>query len=130
MTLDNGFDLGLISAEYFENQTFNSFTLEFEAPTSAIDDIIIPEKLTLYQNYPDPFNPVTNISFDIPVADQVSLTIYDLKGSAITTLIDSYLFPGVYSFTWNPSQAISSGVYIYQLKFGSAIINRKMLFMK
>ena len=130
MTLDNGFSLDLIDPSNFADLTFNSATLNIEALTSSIDDIIIPEKLELYQNYPNPFNPVTNISFDVPTSGEVSVIIYDLKGSEVTTLVDSYLFAGSYSFTWNPEQMISSGVYIYQLRFDSSVINRKMLFMK
>ena len=100
---------------------------------ASIEEDIILKEFSLFQNYPNPFNPTTNISFDISFADQVSLIIYDLKGSIITKLVDAYLFPGSYLFTWDPSQMdaqVSSGVYIYTLSNSEGYVSKRMLLVK
>jgi len=86
---------------------------------------IAPEKFSLSQNYPNPFNPVTNISFSIPFlrgvtegrAVFVKLTIFDLLGREITTLVNEQMQPGSYNVDWDASN-YPSGVYFYRLEAG------------
>ena len=77
----------------------------------------IPAEFKLYNNYPNPFNPNTLISFDIPKASNVKLTIFNVLGEAVNTAVNEELTPGKYSFTWNASD-MASGLYIYRLEAG------------
>jgi len=91
----------------------------------------LPKTFTLYQNYPNPFNPMTTISFDIPWEDQhVKLTVYDLRGRHVMTLMDSDLEPDNYRVIWDGrndrGEEVSSGVYFYTIKTGDHIATRKM----
>lgn len=70
----------------------------------------VPSKYKLHPNYPNPFNPSTNISFDIPSRSDVTLVIYDGMGRQVAELTNSTLITGKYTFTWNASDK-SSGVY-------------------
>ncbi len=74
-----------------------------------------PQKFALFQNYPNPFNPVTNIDFTVPVAQHVSLKIYDVLGREINTLVDEVKQPGGYTVRWDVSSH-SSGLYFYRLR--------------
>ncbi|RMI25184.1 MAG: T9SS C-terminal target domain-containing protein, partial [Calditrichaeota bacterium] len=79
----------------------------------------IPLTFTLEQNYPNPFNPTTTIPFEIPVQGWVKLTIYDVLGRKIQTLVNENLNPGRYFVKWDGltsnGEGVTSGVYIYRL---------------
>jgi ligand-binding sensor domain-containing protein len=89
----------------------------------------IPKKFSLYQNYPNPFNPTTTIEFDIPERTNVKLTIYDILGREVETLIDKELEPGKYKINFNATN-LPSGVYFYTLKTPKSIQTKKMLLIK
>jgi len=101
-------------------------------------DFSIPRTASLSQNYPNPFNPSTTISFDLSVDmginQPVNLTVYDIRGRRVRTLIDSDLEPGSYKIHWdgrnNRGVAVSSGIYLYTLKTGSQTFTRKMIITK
>ncbi len=87
----------------------------------------------LYQNYPNPFNPSTIIKYSIPENSNVSLTIYDLLGNEVTTLINKEQNAGNYEVIFNPSlinDGISTGVYFYTLRTGTATITKKLIYLK
>ncbi len=90
---------------------------------------IIPQKFSLSQNYPNPFNPVTKIKFSIQVTENVSLTIYDVLGRKITTLVNSELQPGNYEVNFDAGK-YSSGIYFFTLSAGSFSETKKMLMVK
>jgi len=75
---------------------------------------IIPEKFALSQNFPNPFNPQTTIQYQLPIAGNVKLQIFDLTGRLIQTLVDEKKQAGEYTIIWN-AQNVSSGIYFYQL---------------
>ncbi len=83
----------------------------------------------LGQNYPNPFNPSTHIDYQLPVASKVTLTIYNLLGQKVRTLINKNQLAGNYNVIFTAS-GLASGVYIYRLKAGKFIQSRKMLFLK
>jgi ligand-binding sensor domain-containing protein len=89
----------------------------------------IPKKFSLYQNYPNPFNPTTTIEFDIPERTNVKLTIYDILGREIETLIDKELEPGKYKINFTATN-LPSGVYFYTLKTPKFTKTNKMLLIK
>lgn len=83
----------------------------------------------LSQNYPNPFNPSTKISFSIPVDGNVNLTVYSMNGELITTLVNEFRVQGRYTEEFNASQ-LASGVYVYRLEAGGAVLVKKMNFLK
>ena len=94
----------------------------------------VPETFTLHQNFPNPFNPVTNIEFGIPEESHISILVFDLTGNKILTLFDGNISPGNHSVTWNGTNEsgtkMSSGVYLYSLTSGSFTEMKKMIFIK
>jgi hypothetical protein len=89
----------------------------------------IPEKYNLSQNYPNPFNPTTKINFTLAKASNVKLTVYNILGQKVATLVDGYMNQGAQSVTFNASK-LTSGVYFYRLEAGSFTANKKMLLVK
>jgi len=98
----------------------------------------LPRTCFLSQNYPNPFNPTTTISFDIPgeagKKQQVTLTVYDLRGRHMKTLVNEEFEPGTHQVVWDgkneQGQQVSSGVYLYTLKGGLNTYTRKMLLLR
>ncbi|TVR14291.1 MAG: T9SS C-terminal target domain-containing protein [Balneolaceae bacterium] len=88
-----------------------------------------PEKVSLDQNFPNPFNPSTTIRYSIPVASNVNLIIYDMIGRKVTELIREYYQPGEYTVSFDAT-SLSSGVYMYQLTAGQTSITKKMTVVK
>lgn len=105
-------------------------------PTTSVEiiDETIPKKYELNQNYPNPFNPMTSISFSIASKEHVILSIYDIGGNLITTLVDKDMQPGTYRVQWNCTNGngvkVTTGVYIYKLESGSFTQSKKMILMK
>lgn len=95
----------------------------------------IPVSYELYNNYPNPFNPVTNIKFDLPVNSKVKIEIYDVLGSLVETILDKNISAGSYSIDWNAVK-FASGVYFYRINAvetnGDKIYNniKKMVLVK
>jgi len=100
--------------------------------TSVCDDNSsqqIPKIIQLSQNFPNPFNPVTTISFSLPKEDKITLTIYNTLGQKVAILADDVYSAGNYSMQWNAGN-YSSGIYIYAIQSGNQHITRKMILMK
>ena len=94
----------------------------------------IPTSFALDQNYPNPFNPGTEISFALPVKSDVDLTIYDILGRQVKTLISGELDAGYHSVAWNgddgSGKSVSSGIYFYKIETGDFRMTRKMIMLK
>jgi len=93
-----------------------------------------PDDFALFQNYPNPFNPTTTIRFTIPKSERqetqdVSITVFDLLGSEVKTLVNEEKHSGEYSIVFDAS-SLPSGIYIYILQAGSKRISKKMLLLK
>ena len=111
-----------------------SVTWKFTTQIIGIEPIsgIVPSAFRLYDNFPNPFNPVTTINFDIPQGTEnanTKLIIYDLTGRVISELINSELRPGKYSIKWDAS-AYASGVYFYRIQSGKFTDIKKMVVVK
>jgi hypothetical protein len=89
----------------------------------------LPQTVTLHPCYPNPFNPMTTISFDLPVASQVSLVVYNVTGQAVETLVNEQRPAGTFSVSFDGSR-LSSGTYFYTLNAGAVSETRKMMLMK
>jgi hypothetical protein len=101
-----------------------------EGTASAIDEKpAIPTDYVLEQNYPNPFNPLTTFRYSIPEAQNVNISIYDITGRKVATLVNRYQVAGHYALTWNAAD-YSSGVYFYRLQTASFTATGKMILMK
>ncbi len=100
--------------------------------------VFIPRTFNLYQNYPNPFNPSTTIKIDIPGVSgeeqHVEVTVYDLRGRRVKTLISSALESGSHKLHWDgrndKGESVSSGIYLYSLRSSSQSITRRMTLLK
>jgi hypothetical protein len=95
---------------------------------------VTPIETTLLGNYPNPFNPTTNIRYGLNQDAFVTLKIYNTLGEEIATLVNEYQLAGFKSATWNGRNGagvpVASGIYIYRLKTGNVVKSEKMMFMK
>jgi len=96
---------------------------------SSVSGEGVPDSYALFQNYPNPFNPSTQISFDLPSASYVNLTIYNVLGQNVTTLIDKKMDAGHHEIEWDASNN-SSGVYFYRISADNFSQTKKMLMLK
>ena len=98
------------------------------------EDANIPSNFNLYTNYPNPFNPATTITFDLKTRTDVKLSVFDLRGRLVQTLINRNMNPGSHQIKWNGrdmnNQPVSTGVYIYRLKTAERTFCRKMMLIK
>lgn len=97
--------------------------------TGVTDEAAIPTEFNLYQNYPNPFNPSTTISFDLPNSEFVSLTIYDVLGKQVTTLVNEFKNAGRYDIRFEANR-LSSGMYFYKISAGNFNQIKKFILMK
>ena len=89
----------------------------------------IPIEFALDQNYPNPFNPVTTISYQLSKSAFVNLSIYNITGQLVKTIVYDYKSPGFYTVEWNASN-VGSGIYFYKILAGEFTKVRKYLFVK
>ena len=105
-----------------------SDTLTFYTDTK-LDIVELPKEYSLQKNYPNPFNPVTQIIYTLPQEEYVEINVYELSGKFVSTLISEYHQAGTYSVQFNAS-GLASGIYIYTMKAGGFIQSAKMLLLK
>ena len=89
----------------------------------------IPSTFKLGNPYPNPFNPVTNIVYDVPNDCNIELSVYDLKGRLVDQLISGYIEAGSYEIMW-PAESVASGVYLLRMVTPEKAITQKMILMK
>ncbi|MFZ4619895.1 MAG: T9SS type A sorting domain-containing protein [Bacteroidota bacterium] len=96
---------------------------------SVQNDGAVPQKFALEQNFPNPFNPSTEIGYQLPREGRVSLKIYDVLGKEVETLVDEVKSAGSHQVTFNASK-YSSGIYFYTLRSGEAFATKRMIMLK
>ncbi len=120
-------EIDLISAKLNEG-LFSVVISQFE----GISDV--PDSYSLYQNYPNPFNPQTVIHYDLPVGSQVQLSVFNLMGQKVATLVDGYRSVGSYSVVWDgkddKGKNVASGVYLYRMETDGFVRTRKLILMR
>ena len=96
--------------------------------------ITVPKEINLHQNYPNPFNPITSLGYDLPDNGFVNITIYDLNGRVIRTLVNSYKTAGYHLIEWNATngknEPVSQGIYVYTIQTGGIRQSKKMVLLK
>ncbi len=120
-----------VSENFF---TFLDVALESSVTSVDRGDGDQPYTFSLQQNFPNPFNPSTVISFRLPASGRVKVQVLDVLGRAISTLVDKDLSAGPHQVLWHgvrdDGSAVSSGVYFYRLQQGPSIAIRKMIFLR
>ena len=102
----------------------------------AIDDydVIFPERLMIHNAYPNPFNPATSLRYDLPQNEMINITIYDMMGKTIKTLVNGFQTAGFKSVQWNATndknEPVSAGFYLYTIQAGEYRQTRKMVLLK
>ncbi len=102
----------------------------FDRQTGIIEEVDhIPRSFTLAPNHPNPFNTSTTIRYDLPLAGDVRLEIYDILGRKIETLVDGWQTAGAHSIVWE-AESVSSGVYFYRIQAGDYVQSKSCLLLK
>jgi flagellar hook assembly protein FlgD len=83
----------------------------------------------LGQNYPNPFNPITNVKFSILNSGNVKITVYDIRGKEVQTLVNERLQPGTYEVMFDGSM-LTSGVYLYRMSANNYSETKKLILIK
>jgi hypothetical protein len=98
------------------------------------DKDVIPLKYLLHQNYPNPFNPVTTLRYDLSEDGLVKITIYDMMGRVVKTLVNGSQTAGYRMIQWNATnntgQPVSAGLYLYTIEAGQFMKTKKMVLLK
>ena len=100
-----------------------------DAVVGTDEENLIANNFQLFQNYPNPFNPETKISYNLDEDDFISLSVYNLLGEKIITLVEEEQTKGFHDFTFK-AENIASGIYIYILKSNKKVISKMMTFLK
>ncbi len=121
-------DWAAIAVEIKPSQTTLPLA-QFDQAARFADTETLPTLYELYQNYPNPFNPTTTIGFSLPRQNDVTLSVYDVRGKEVARLVDSEMAPGRYSVTFDGSK-LSSGLYFYTLRSGAFTRTVKLTMIK
>jgi len=104
------------------------------AAVLSINGELLPEVFSLHQNYPNPFNPVTTLRYDLPENGHVNITIYDMLGRQVKSLINQTQDAGYRSVIWDATndygKPVSAGIYLYQIQAGEYMQTKKMVLLK
>ncbi len=114
---------------YIGGFNLNYIDFAYTGPLSVEREKNIPSEYLLSQNYPNPFNPMTAIPYAIPEASKISLCVYDVLGRKVSTLVDEFKSPGMYTALFDAS-ALSSGVYLYTLTANNFVAAKKLTVVK
>jgi hypothetical protein len=131
----------VVNAQGYSADTIRSVPVT-DAPATRVDIALhqaatsvgaqrhdFPDQLSLLQNYPNPFNPRTNIGFRIQESGLVSLTVFDVLGREVVSLIHEEMNPGNHAIEFDASK-LASGVYVYRLQSAGSVAVRKLVLMK
>ena len=127
--------------EYYQASNADNGSVYTDMLEMHVSDVVsvdldadLPGEFKLLGNFPNPFNPVTKLRFDIDYRSNVVVTIYNILGNEITTLQNGEMNPGRYSMTWNATndqgKRMPTGMYLYKVSSDSRVLTGKMLLMK
>ena len=116
------------------NSTFGTEFIEVQELNNDEDQSDVPVMFKLFPAYPNPFNPITTIRYSLSQSGLVNITIYDMMGKEIKTLVNSVQIIGDNTIQWNATnnsgQLVSAGIYLYQIRAGEFISTKKMVLLK
>ena len=104
------------------------------SPILTIASEVLPETYALHQNYPNPFNPITTLRYDLPEDSHVNITVYDMLGRVVKTMVNQPQNAGFRFIIWDATndfgKPISAGIYLYKIQAGEYISTKKMVLLK
>jgi len=106
-----------------------SYTSSARSTSNEEDGMEVPTDFALEQNYPNPFNPTTSIQFNLPLTQNVNLSVFDVLGRRVATLVNGQLPAGKHTVTFEAS-GLPSGMYLYRISTPNGSISQKMILMK
>jgi len=119
-----------VAASTYQNNTYDYLLLKYNLQTDIRNTSTeTPEQFVLYQNYPNPFNLNTTIKFDLPRKSNVEMSIYDITGKLVKTLLKEEKNAGSYNINFDATN-LSSGIYIYKLITPEITFSRRMILIK
>jgi len=127
MTEDTEYAVSAV--DIHENESGMSESVLVEMPDMNVIDNLIPTEYALKAAYPNPFNPVTNITYGLPEYTNVQIVIFDLSGKQVETLINEFQTPGYHSVNWNADN-LPSGVYLIRMDSGEFTQIQKVVLVK
>jgi hypothetical protein len=101
----------------------------YDKPVGVDGEPTIPDRFIVFQNFPNPFNPSTEIRFGLPQTEQVSVTVYNLLGQKVAEPVNERLQAGYHSVAFD-GKNLASGMYVYRVRAGANVGTRKMLLLK
>ena len=133
--------LGAVHASFYamENEGIHSAKLHFniDSTSTALNPnplLKLPDQYCLDQNYPNPFNPETTMRYQIIKPSKVVITIYNMNGQKVKTLVDRFQQPGEYTLIWDGkdelNRIVSSGIYLFKMQAGEFKMQRKMTLLR
>tara|TARA_B110000495_G_scaffold55892_1_gene47153 strand:- start:1478 stop:2095 length:618 start_codon:yes stop_codon:yes gene_type:complete len=133
--IDTSFSITPYNPENIEDvQYVKNLILEIKNTSLSIDSKLKPELFTLHNNYPNPFNPNTYISYDLSKNSFVDISIFNLEGRKVKTLLKSSQIKGYKTILWNGTnninKTVSAGLYIYTITAENKSQSRKMVMLK
>lgn len=106
-----------------------TYTIGINAPVGVNDSAVEPNTFALEQNFPNPFNPTTTITYHLPISAEVKLSVYNTLGKEVTVLVAENQSAGTHRVMFDAS-AFASGFYFYKLEAGSFVDSKEMLLLK
>jgi len=121
---------GLDSARIVTGIMHFSDLYDWMLPVQGDPGVIqLPREFMLYQNFPNPFNPMTTIQYDVPRNAHVNITVYNTRGQQVAVLVDGVRQPGYHEVVWDAA-GLSSGVYFYRIHAGDYVALKKLMLIK
>jgi len=112
----------------------DAFILKFETSGVGIEEETeFPKEFALYQNYPNPFSNSTTFKFSLNVPSHVKLSVYNIRGQQLATIVDENMKPGYYEIPWSPANedhTLTNGIYYFKLEVGDKTFVKKMMLMR
>ena len=123
-----------VSAQDVEGNISNTNKQSYIVGTLTTDNDVIPNNFGLYGNYPNPFNPITNIIYMMDISSDVNINIHNIQGQLVKNLFIGNVNPGQHTISWDGTdrfaQSLPSGIYIYSIKSSQQILTGKMMLLK
>ena len=129
-----GYDTLVTNLDVSGDSLHNFYMNERENQLSVNSNVEVPNQLILHHNYPNPFNPVTTLQYDLPEDALVNITIYDMMGRVVSNLVSSQQNAGYRTIQWNATndrnEPVSAGLYLYTIQVGKFKQTKKMVLLK
>ena len=95
----------------------------------SVTNTFFPKEYNIQSIYPNPFNPIANLNFELPIDSKITIKVYNLQGQVISTLLNDYMQPGYHSVAWNADDN-ASGMYLIRMVAGDFTQTKKIILVK